>query len=310
MNYYSVYVYGAGHYYNELMSYLPYYNNIIVKGIITTQSNLYKYIDGYECISVDEADWDDIDYCIVAVSEWWDIKELLTRKGLKNKIIRSHVFKIPFFNFERYLKLYNSKISILSNYCLGGHLYRQFGLEMRSPTVNMYCSGMQYIDFLQHYHDYLQLEMHERKGLGTHIDGTMGKEEFWPHGIIVGNNLREITWILNHDREPGETVGKWNERRLRVNDDNIAAIMIVQSDEEARAFDALDIKKKIGFYYKELGLNSVICVSEWLNKKNIIQYDSEFGTFINDYMRDFVGGVPTVDWLSFLLGDKDYIRKH
>ena len=143
----------------------------------------------------------------------------------------------------------------------------------------------------------------------NHIDGTMGKEEFWPHGVIEDCEGNKVEWILNHDFKPGESVDKWNIRRERVNYDNIVALMIIQSDEEAYAFDKLGFKRKIGFYYKDLGLDSVICIREWFDRRNVIEFDSEFGTFVNTYMRNFVRDVPTVDWLSFLLGEKDYVRK-
>ena len=112
---------------------------------------------------------------------------------------------------------------------------------------------MQYIDFLENYEYYLSFDMKEKIGDIEHRDGTIGIEEFWPHGI-VGGEEKTVEWVLNHDIEPGISVRKWNSRRCRVNYDNIVAIMIIQSDQEAYAFDKLNIERKIGFYYKNLGL--------------------------------------------------------
>lgn len=306
---YKVYIYGAGYLYNELMSYIHYYDNLIkVEGILTTEKNNYSRIDGYECLTVDEAIWENIDYCIVAVYEWNDIRKKLCELGMENKIIRSHIFRIPNFDFEKYIKLKNSEITILCNYCLGGHLYREFGLKELSPTINMFCSGMQYIDFLENYEYYLSFDMKEKIGDIEHRDGTIGIEEFWPHGI-VGGEEKTVEWVLNHDTEPGISVRKWNSRRCRVNYDNIVAIMIIQSDQEAYAFDKLNIERKIGFYYKNLGLENVICINEWSNKKNIIEFDSMFPFFVNNYMRNFAKEVPIIDWMKFFNGEKEFVRK-
>ncbi len=114
---------------------------------------------------------------------------------------------------------------------------------------------------------------------------------------------------MNHDIEPGISVRKWNSRRCRVNYDNIVAIMIIQSDQEAYAFDKLNIERKIGFYYKNLGLENVICINEWSNKKNIIEFDSMFPFFVNNYMRNFAKEVPIIDWMKFFNGEKEFVRK-
>ena len=302
---YKVYIYGAGHAYNILSSYLHLYKEKIeVLGIVTTNHIPYRYIDGYKCILAEDANWELADYCIVAVEDWEEIRNKLVCYGVESKILRSHIFSIPNFDIDKYLNLKNSNISILSNYCLGGHIYREYGLKQMSPTINMFCSGMQYIEFLKHYKHYLSMDMVEEKNI-RHVDGTLGLEEFWPHGTLDG----KIEWVLNHDYIPGKSIENWNKRRKRVNYNNIVAIMTIQSDEEAYAFEEVDIEKKIGFYYKDLGLKHVLCVPEWPNISDVIEFDSHFPFYINNYMRDFVKGVPLIDWMKFLLGEKNFVRK-
>lgn len=307
---YGVYIWGAGHLYNEFRPYL--YNNketMEVRGIITTNRGYYRYIDGYKCMTPDEADWKGVDYCIVAVEDWSDIKKYLLQNGMDGKIIQSHSFKIPGFDIEIFEKLQSQKPTIFCNYCLGGWLYREFGLPMLSPTINMYCSGMQYIKFLKKYEYYLNFEMKKYdEPYSNHTDGTMGKEDFYPHGI-VGDEDDNIVWVLNHYYPKGDSVLKYNIRRKRVNYQNIVALMICQSDQEAYDFDKLNIEKKVGFYYKDLGLDNVVYIPEWMDWKNIFEYDSEWGSYVNQYMRNFVKGPPSIDWIKFLLGEKKYVCK-
>lgn len=190
-----------------------------------------------------------MDYIIIAVIKWKEVLDILDQHGInESKIIRSTAFYSPCFDLDDYLKLKNSNISILANYCLGGFIYKELGLKVLSPTVNMFCLGDGYLEFLENYPYYLSLQMEEYEN-DTYIEGTIGREAFLPKGIL-GN---KVVWYFNHHVYAKDAVNAWNEKAKRVNCFNVAAIMILHNDEEAYRFSKLNIDKKLGIYYKNLG---------------------------------------------------------
>lgn len=158
MNIYNIYVYGAGKIYQKILPVIRgYYPKIQVRGVITSNDITLKSIDGYKCHLIDDIVIDNDCYVVIAVKEWEDIfKKLLERGVNRKKIIIYRAFFYPIFDIDDYIKLKNSDVTILSNYCLGGHIYNMLGMEMLSPTINMFCSGMDYIRFLNDYENYLK----------------------------------------------------------------------------------------------------------------------------------------------------------
>lgn len=302
---YKVYIYGGGCEYNRFTSYLPLYQEkLTVLGIVTTEKNINSYIDGFPCITVEEINENEMDYVIIAVKEWKEIAKLLYEKGIdESKIIRSSVFYNPCFDLDEYLKLKVSNISILSNFCLGGHIYRDLGLKVLSPTVNMFCLSKDYLEFIRHYEYYLNAEMKEYER-SQYIKGTMGMEAFIPKGILGD----KVVWYFNHNTYATEAIAKWNERAKRVNFDNIAVLMTLHTDEDAYQFSELNIEKKLGIYYKDLGLKDIIYCQLWNEENTRFLYHNDWSSFANIYMMNFKGSISPINWIKFLNGEKDYRR--
>ncbi len=304
MKKYKVYIYGAGNEYNKFTSYLPFLlNSIEVMGIVTTNRQPFTHMDGYPCLTLDEVESNKIDYVIIAIHEWKEVAINLNKKGIGDRqIIRSSVFSFPWFDLEEYIKLKSSDVTILSNYCLGGVLYKELGLKALSPTVDMFCAGKDYLKFLENYKFYLSIEMVEYH-CEEYVDGTFGYESFLPKGSLEG-----VIWKFNHDTYIKKAIKRWNEKRKQVNFNNIAALMTIQSDEDAYAFEEIAIEKKLGIYYKDLGLKDIIYIPEWENKEIRHRYNWSWANMANDYMTNFRGHVSCVDWIRFLNGQKNYRR--
>lgn len=119
---YKVYIYGMGNEYNKLSSYLSLYKDKLeILGIVTTNKPKISCLDGYPCMPVERINTDELDYVIIAVVNWKEIASILETHGIdENKIIRSTAFYYPCFDIDEYLKLKHHKVSILSNFCLGG----------------------------------------------------------------------------------------------------------------------------------------------------------------------------------------------
>lgn len=303
MNKLKCYIYGAGNEYSRFCSYLPLYENQIeILGIVTTKRQSFSRMDGIPCIVPEEIEQDKMDYVIIAVCKWKEIADILELYNIpKQKIIRSSSFYYPFFSLHEFLKLKRNPISILSNFCWGGMIYQKLGMEVLSPTIDMFCLGMTYIDFLNDYRKYLKLDMvpYDMQ-ISAYIKGTLGDEMFIPKGIIQDT---EILWYFNHSSNAESAIAKWNERRGRVDFENIAALMIINTDEEAYAFEHIPIKKKIGLYYKDLSLPNIIYCPDWLNNENLRQqYGYRWGWFADVY------GLNKVNWLKFLTDQEKYVR--
>ena len=304
MKKYKVYIYGAGDEYNKFTSYLPFFlNSIEILGIVTTNRQPFTYMDGFPCLTVEEIEKDKIDYVIIAIYDWKEVVANLNKKGIEDRqIIRSSVFSFPWFDLNEYIKLKNANVTILSNYCLGGILYKELGLKVLSPTIDMFCAGKDYLKFLENYQVYLNIEMQEYYS-EEYIDGTLGYEAFLPKG-----SLKDVIWKFNHETYSENAIVRWNEKRKRVNFNNIAALMIIQSDQDAYAFEEIGIEKKLGIYYKDLGLKDIVYISDWENAEIRRIHNWNWPAMANIYMTNFQGHASCVDWIKFLNGRKDYRR--
>ena len=185
----------------------------------------------------------------------------------------------------------------------GGVIYNELGLKMLSPTINMFCAGKDYIEFLKRYEYYLKIKMKEYSN-ECYIDGSLGREVFYPKGILDNS----IVWKFNHNTNAREAVEKWNERSKRVNFNNIAVIMIIQCDEDAYEFDALNLDKKIGVYYKDLGLKDVIFIDGWADENVRRSVEWNWPSYANRRMVNVRGCMSPINWIRFLNGQKDYRR--
>ena len=61
------------------------------------------------------------------------------RKGLRKKLVT---------NKKREM-LINKTPTIISSDCTGGVVYNELGLEFRSPTINMFFSAKDFVDFVR-----------------------------------------------------------------------------------------------------------------------------------------------------------------
>lgn len=185
----------------------------------------------------------------------------------------------------------------------GEVIYKELGLKVLSPTVNMFCLGKDYLEFVENYKYYLQVEMKEFTQ-ETYVDGTKGTNLFSPKGILDN----KIVWYFNHYIYASEAVRKWNERLKRVNLNNVAVIMTIQSDEEARLFAQLKVKKKIGIYHKDLKTKDIIYCPIWSEEKERFKFNGNWTTAANCYLSNSRGYVSPINWIDFLNGEEEYRR--
>lgn len=130
-------------------------------------------------------------------------------RKIKNIVWRKKRIKINEANRKR-LNTKAKTASIISMNCIGGILYHDLGLEFLSPTINLYMVAEDFIKFCENIEYYLSID-----------EFVECKNEKCNYPVV---NLGDLTLYLVHYNSVDEAQEKWNERKKRVNLDNIAII--------------------------------------------------------------------------------------
>ena len=189
----------------------------------------------------------------------------------------------------RYRKIFQNKdISIISMNCTGGILYHDLGLQFRSPTVNLFMRAEDFIKFCENLEFYLSIdEMKECK------DPNVIENREYPIAI-----LGDITLFLVHYKTVKEAQEKWNERKKRIDWDNI---VILNTDREGMTeelkdrFEALPYRKVMFVHTKDKDHPSCFYIRGY--EKNI-----SIGIITEQIGWKGLRPIDQFDWVSFLNG--------
>lgn len=151
---------------------------------------------------------------------------------------KNFIYNIREQEWERYKerkasRLKNKDFTIIASSCNGAVMYHDLGLPYLSPTINLFIDE----------HDFIKMV----ENLKWYMDGPLvesGREESYPIG-----RLRDIEIHFMHYKTFAEAAGKWEERKKRMNWDNLF-IVGVSSDgdpEIIRRFEQLPYKNKVIF---------------------------------------------------------------
>lgn len=154
-------------------------------------------------------------------------------KKIINKSMRSvrRIIRTRVVN-KKFKRLNNNNFTLFSCNCTGGVLYHELGMKFLSPTINMYMDCEDFIKFCENTKYYLSLNLEEYYG---------DIERDYPLAT-----LGDITIYLVHYKTFEEASEKWNERKKRINWDNIYVIGTDRdgfNDELSQRFDELPYKK-------------------------------------------------------------------
>lgn len=118
---------------------------------------------------------------------------------------------------KRYRKqLTNDYFTILCPNCIGGVIYNRLGKRFDSPTVNLTINTSDFCDFLMHLDYYISQPLTDA-GFNSHNV---------PCAVIKGRaDIPDITINFIHYKTFDEGCKKWNERKKRINKDNLYVIM-------------------------------------------------------------------------------------
>ena len=198
------------------------------------------------------------------------------------KTYRNNMIKIR--RKEKNKRLENNNFSIISSNCIGGLIYHDLGLKFLSPTINLYFEPKDFIKFC------MNIKIYTKKEPTEYINNKYN----YPTAKID-----DILIHCVHYKSFNDFLVKWNERKQRINFENIFFIMTDRDGctyEDIENFDGLSYKNKLIFVSKEMNqIKSAVFLPQFTEK---IKGESKLKVLTN--------------WKSFLstkriLDDYDYI---
>lgn len=193
------------------------------------------------------------------------------------KWLRTQVVMFP---CRRRLK--NNDFSIIASTCNGGVLCSDLGVRFNSPTVNLWMNPEDFLRMVSNLRAYMNYD------LINVTDDTVP----YPVGELHG----DVRIYFQHYRSFEEAKEKWEERKKRINYDNLFIMFTDRNgctDEQLERFDELPFQHKIVFTCKpHPNLKSCIWCQEYHELEEVpvlTTYRHWWGERLYDRYFDFVG---------------------
>lgn len=183
----------------------------------------------------------------------------------------------------------NHDFTLISNNCIGGIVYHNLGEQFRSPTINLYIQGEEYLEFVKNLKYYLEK---------CELIECNNSDKNFPVGILQSEDgYRTIHIYFQHYKTFQEAKEKWDERSKRVNYQNIFYIWEFYDDvydsELIKAFDLLPIKKMCLLHREFPEIKNKVIFSCYTNGKPMGRIFARDGIFGRRYLDKF-------DYVKFL----------
>ena len=232
---YRVIIWGFGGIYNSHVNLLRYFEErgaIRVVALTATELPGFRSIDGYPLVEVKDISKVCFDYIIVmSDAHFWDIAKVAVSNGIKERqLLPFRILDVPFLDFEEYIRLKESNITIISNNCWGGVVYHALGLECRSPFKNLFLEDADYLKLLRNLRYYMDCDMQ----FGEYKVDAHSKEKY---PVMV---LDDISIHCNHEAIPECAMEKWNRRKQKMNYGNLFIEMYTEKEETVDEFLRLE----------------------------------------------------------------------
>lgn len=195
----------------------------------------------------------------------------------------------PLLAPSRRAKLERTDLTIISNNCWAGSVYRRYGLPYLSPTAGLYFFADDFVRFAGALRRYTSAPLRFIDAADSrHADLLAQKGELKK---IVGG-LDDVEIVFLHYATKEEAEEKWRRRCDRINWDNLFikfSQMNACTEDDLRAFDAIPFKNKICFTataHPELGC-AIHCPG----------FESDEGGILNDTDR-YARYIDLEKWLN------------
>ena len=220
------------------------------------------------------------------------LSELKALNIPEDKIILDRVLCVPQFTFDKYKKLKESRPTIFAMNCFGGVIYHRFGLPFYSPMINMFTGDRDMMNFLSDPIRYINSELRFYKN----------SEQNGGYPIFCIEN--NFFLYMNHYAKLGADFAKekWNERKARINWDNVIAFVNTNNPKVLDEFEKLPFDKKFCLVPFPSDKESAIYLNPALDpapgggNRSIGDLANRFGLGYNQYNYDL--------WDMLLYGKK------
>lgn len=195
----------------------------------------------------------------------------------KLKLLENKLYNI---NKKKHLK--NKNFTIISSNCVGGIIYHDLGLPFLTPTVNLSFDMNDFVKFVSNLKYYIDKDL---------IKLDTNKE--YPIGVIEDIKINFI-----HYKTFEEAKTKWDERKQRINYDNLFIIGTDKDNctyETLKAFENLPYENKIIFTHIDYSeISSSYCIKGFEDKNELgVITNFKEGFLMRRYLDNF-------DYISFL----------
>lgn len=247
---YRVLIWGAGRAYSNnivLLKQAELNGDITIDGI-TSNDRYVTSIDGIKFIRKEDIIQEQYDVVVLMlerVNRWMARPEINELLG-DIVIVNGDVLNVLGFSFDKYVKLYRSKLSVMASTCWGAIVCNKLGLPFLTPLVNLNMSNQDYFKLMNNPNKYLNAEFNQV--------GTGYNEVDCFHYPIGG--LKDIRINFVHYRNYTDAVEKWKERVERINWDNVLVSTYTDDVKVAEEFERLPYDKKFCFVSFETDLPS------------------------------------------------------
>ncbi len=271
--------------------------NLEICGVTAEEDHL-QVVGGYLFIPKTKLRNIVFDYIIVTTVKFFgEICAEALNYGIKREqIIHPDVFMIPYFDFDRYIKILEGKISIISNHCWGGVVYKLLRMPFYSPFINTLIDDENYLRLVGDLPYYLKQELVEVK------DSAKGRAPMGCLGDV------EIQFI--HHSSFGLAKKDWEKRINRVNYGNLFVEMTIGAKRDViERFVGTDYSKKAAFCSIRFEDKNVVYLKDYEVDKFAVKYSYMFGVYVLDMVKPMRKISCPIDILKMLLGEDDFVMK-
>ena len=214
---------------------------------------------------IDKKDLASLDYDLVLVTGHdVDLAPIIKEAealGLDtNKFVLDRTVLIPGFTIEKYKELRRSNLSIISMGWWAGIAYYKLGLPELSPTIGMYTTEENFMNFLPEARWHMKKDLHFER---TEYNPDLGINYpiFWLDGT---------QWFMNGYANDAAALETWNNRKEKINWSNVLVTMHTSSPEVLERFDCLPYAKKVCFVPFDTELESGFYINPELCGGNLL----------------------------------------
>lgn len=143
------------------------------------------------------------------------------------------------YNYINRRKLKNKEFTLVCSNCTGGFLYHWLGLKFNSPFINLYMSPADFLTALENFDEFLHTPFKE------------DIESNHPYPVGIGIKNTRVHFV--HYNTFSEAIEKWEERKKRINLENMAIMLTnfhgkgAMDNNIVQRFEKLPFKHKVVF---------------------------------------------------------------